>query len=142
MTVNGKNFSTMSLNYQCPHCNGYLAINGCVIFSIRTPDLKSGIISLHTELGNYSIKKNPQFEISTGDHLDFYCPICHAALASDVHDNLAKIIMIDEENREFEILFSRVLGEKTTFKIVGETMEIFGDDSAEYLDFINLSFVH
>ena len=113
-----------------------------MIFSIRTPDLKSGIISLHTELGNYSIKKNSEFEISTGDHLDFYCPICHAELASEVHQNLAKIIMIDEANREFEILFSRVLGERTTFKIVGETMEIFGDDSAEYLDFINLSFVH
>jgi len=139
MSVNGKNLSKMSLNYQCPHCNGYLAINGCVIFSIRTLDLKSGIISLHTELGNYLIKKNPQFDIKEGDFLDFYCPICHAALASEVHDNLAKIIMIDEENREFEILFSRVVGEKTTFKIIGETMEIFGDDSAEYLDFINLS---
>ncbi len=142
MSLNGKNPTKMSLNYQCPHCNGYIAIEGCVIFSIRTPDLKSGIISLHTELGNYSIKKNPEFEISTGDHLDFYCPICHAELASEVHQNLAKIIMIDEANREFEILFSRVLGERTTFKIVGETMEIFGDDSAEYLDFINLSFVH
>jgi protein-disulfide isomerase len=142
MAINGKNTTTMSLNYQCPHCNGYLAINDCVIFSVQTSDLKSGIISLHSELGNYSIKKNPDFEISTGDHLDFYCPICHAALASEIHANLAKVIMIDEENREFEILFSRVLGEKTTFKIVGETMEIFGDDSAEYLDFINLTFVH
>lgn len=139
MTVNSKNLTKMSLNYQCPHCNGYLAINGCVIFSVRTPDFKAGIISLHTELGNYSIKKNPLFEIKEGESLDFYCPICHAELASEVHDNLAKIIMIDEENREFEILFSRVAGEKTTFKIIGETMEIFGDDSAEYLDFINLS---
>jgi len=142
MTIHSNKQSKMSLNYQCPHCNGYLSIEGCVIFSIRTPDLKSGLISLHSELGNYSIKKNPEFEITTGDHLDFYCPICHAGLASEIHDNLAKIIMIDEENREFEILFSRVLGEQTTFKIVGETMEIFGDDSAEYLDFINLSFVH
>jgi hypothetical protein len=47
--------------------------------------------------------------------------------------------MIDEDKREFEILFSKVAGEKSTFKIIGETMEIFGDDSAEYLDYINLS---
>ena len=131
----------MSLNYQCPHCNGFLAINGCVIFSVRTPDFTTGIISLHTELGNYTIKRNPQFKFKEGNPLDFYCPICHAELASDVHKNLAKIIMIDEENRKFDILFSRIVGEKTTYKIVGETMEIYGDDSAEYLDFINLSSV-
>jgi len=47
--------------------------------------------------------------------------------------------MIDENNDQYEIFFSRVAGEQSTYKIIGETMEIYGDDSAEYLDFINLS---
>jgi hypothetical protein len=109
------------------------------MFSVRTPDQQSGIISLHAELGNYSVMKNPEFEFREGDALDFFCPICHTPLASGFHKNLARIIMIDEDKREFEILFSKVAGEKSTFKIIGETMEIFGDDSAEYLDYINLS---
>jgi hypothetical protein len=90
-------------------------------------------------LGNYAVKRNPGFEYREGDHLDFYCPICHTELASEVHKRLAKIIMIDENGKEFDILFSRVAGQKSTFKIIGETMEIYGDDSAEYLDYINLS---
>jgi hypothetical protein len=129
----------MNINYQCPHCKGYITLDGSLLFSVRTPDHNVGLISLHMELGNYAVNKNPDFEYNEGDHLDFYCPICHAELASDFHKNLAKIIMIDENKKEFDILFSRVAGQKTTFKIIGETIEVFGDDSAEYLDYINLS---
>ncbi|MBN2174400.1 MAG: hypothetical protein JW731_09720 [Bacteroidales bacterium] len=129
----------MNINYLCPHCNGYIALNDCLIFSVRTPDSKFGLISLHPQLGNYMVSKNPKFSYKEGDELDFYCPICHTELASGVHRKLAKVIMIDEEGNHFEVLFSRVAGEKSTYKIIGETMEIFGDDSAEYLDFINLT---
>ena len=129
----------MSLSYLCPHCKGYLAIDDCVLFSVYTPDHKSGLISLHSELGNYSVKKNPGFNYNEGDELDLFCPICHIRLASEFHDKLARVIMIDENNDQYEIFFSRVAGEQSTYKIIGETMEIYGDDSAEYLDFINLS---
>lgn len=129
----------MALDYMCPHCRGYISLQDCLIFSVRTPDYNVGMISLHPELGNYGITKHEGFQFQEGDELDFYCPICHAELASTLHSSLAKIIMIDENNREFEILFSKKAGEKSTFKIEGETMEIFGDDSAEYIDFINLS---
>lgn len=123
----------------CPHCKGYLSQDEFVVFSVRTPDFRVGLISLHPELGNYGIQKHHRLDFSEGDELDFYCPICHAELASSTHASLAKIIMIDEHLNEFEILFSRKAGQQTTFKIEGETMEIFGDDSAEYIDFINLS---
>ena len=129
----------MSLNYLCPHCKGHLSIDDCVLLSVQTPDFHKGLISLHSELGNYAIKKNSDFIYSEGDELDFFCPICHVELASDVHKKLAKIIMVDENKNEYEVLFSRIAGEQSTFKIVGETMEIYGDDSAEYVDFINLS---
>jgi len=129
----------MRINYKCPHCKGFLSINDCVVFSIRTSDRKMGLISLHPEIGDYSVRKHPDFEFQEGEQIDFFCPVCHAGLASDVHKKLAKVIMIDSNKNEFDILFSRVAGEKSTYKIVGETMEIFGDDSAEYLDFVNLS---
>jgi hypothetical protein len=129
----------MALKYLCPHCNGYISLDEKVYFSVRTPDFRVGLISLHTELGKYSIDKHSEFEFDEGEQLDFYCPICHAELASKVHSNLANIVMVDENNNEFEILFSKTAGKKSTYKIIGETMEIFGDDSAEYIDFINLS---
>ncbi len=131
----------MNIRYKCPHCNGYIDLKGCVLFSVKTPDQQYGLLSLHTELGNYGVEKNPGFDYNEGDQLDFYCPICHAELSSGRHKSLIKIIMVDEQGRDFEILFSRVAGKKSTFKITGETMEIFGDDSAEYLDYINLSMI-
>jgi len=116
-------------------------MKGCLLFSARTPDQRYGLISLHTELGNYGVEKHPDFDFQEGEQLDFFCPICHAELTSGRHKNLTRIIMIDEQKREFEILFSKVAGQKSTYKITGETMEIFGDDSAEYLDYINLSMI-
>ena len=47
--------------------------------------------------------------------------------------------MIDENKKEYEILFSKIAGEKSTYKIVGESLEIFGDHHSNYIDFINLS---
>ena len=129
----------MALNYLCPHCNGHISFDENILFSVRTPDFKVGLISLHTELGKYSVDKHTGFNFEDGTELDFYCPICHAELSSELHSNLANVIMIDKNNNQFEILFSKTAGKKSTYKVIGETMEIFGDDSAEYIDFINLS---
>lgn len=129
----------MSLNYQCPHCKGFIAMNDCLLFAVKTKDAKMGLISLHPEIGNYSVDTNSEFSYQEGEELEFFCPICHTRLASGRHKKLAKIIMIDENDNAFEILFSQIAGEKSTYKIIGETMEIYGDDSAEYIDFVNLS---
>ncbi len=129
----------MELDYMCPHCKGFLSLEDCVLFSVKTSDRRLGLLSLHPELGNYTVRKHRDFDFEEGEELDFYCPICHAELASKLHSNLAKIVMVDENYNEFDILFSKKAGERSTYKIEGETMEIFGDDSAEYIDFMNLS---
>ncbi len=107
----------MSLNYLCPHCKGHIAIDDCLLLSVQTPDFHKGLISLHSDLGNYTVKKNPEFLYSEGDKLDLYCPICHAELASDVHKKLAKIIMVDENNNEYEVFFSKIAGDKVLIKL-------------------------
>ncbi|MBN3034143.1 MAG: hypothetical protein JW861_01040 [Bacteroidales bacterium] len=129
----------MDLDYQCPHCNGYLNTEDCLVFSATAQSGLSGLIYLHPEIGNYTVRKHPSFNYSEGESLKFFCPICHAPLSSGVHERLARIIMIDETGKRYDILFSQVAGEQSTYKIIGETVEIFGDDSAEYLDYINLS---
>ncbi len=129
----------MAINYKCPHCNGYLDLSDCVVLSVQTSSGQRGLISLHSDLGNYNITKHDHFILNEGEELGIYCPICHEGLASTYHPNLARVIMIDDKGNEFEIHFSRKTGEHSTYKIVGETMEIYGDDSAEYIDFLNLS---
>ena len=84
----------------CPQCKGYLSLDEKVVFSVRTPDYRVGLISLHPELGNYSVDKHQHFDFSEGEELDFFCPICHAELASELHASLARIIMIDEQLNE------------------------------------------
>lgn len=128
----------MKADYLCPHCRGLLNAGEHIIFSSRTKKGGHGLILLHQELGNYAVTKHPLFDYSDGEKLVFYCPMCHKELASDAHENLAKIILVDEDKNEFHILFSKVAGEQSTFKIVGDNIEAFGEDSKDYLDFLGM----
>ncbi|MCD4744922.1 MAG: hypothetical protein K8R58_01330, partial [Bacteroidales bacterium] len=114
----------MIVNYLCPHCKAYLNIGENVIFSVKTKDNKLGLISLHPQIGNYTVIQNPLFHYKEGEQLNFFCPICHTELASKVTDKLVRVLMKDENNKEFEILFSQIAGQKSTYKIIGKTMEI------------------
>lgn len=128
----------MKDNYLCPFCRGHLNTGDYIIFSSRTSKGGLGLILLHPELGKYSVTANPQFEYEIGEKLQFYCPLCHKELASDLHENLAKIILIDENKMEFNIHFSKVAGEKSTFKIIGDKVEAFGEHSRHYLDLLGM----
>jgi hypothetical protein len=128
----------MKNNFLCPHCRGYLNVRKNIIFTVKNNRGDTGIILLHSELGNYEVSKHRQFFYEKGEHLEFRCPLCHKKLASDIHDNLAKIICIDEKRKEYSILFSIVAGEKSTFKMVGENVEVFGDHSQHYLDLLGM----
>ena len=47
--------------------------------------------------------------------------------------------MIGPENHEYEVLFSKIAGEKSTYTLIGESVSMYGEDSGNYVDFINLS---
>ncbi len=130
----------MKENFLCPHCRGYLNVGEYIIFSVRNKQGDAGLILLHPEIGNYTVVKHPLFFYDEGEHLEFRCPICHKKLASDVHDNLARIIYIDEKKREYNILFSMVAGEKSTFKMIEDEgkVESFGEHARKYLDILGM----
>lgn len=129
----------MDYDFLCPKCKGHLRVGNNIIFTTKTKKWKGGLILMHPELGNYKFEHHPSFSFEEGQQIDFYCPICMDKLTSKRHDNLAKVIMRDENRVECEILFSRIAGEKSTYKIIGETMEVFGEQSSTYIDYINLS---
>jgi len=126
----------METNYICPKCRSYLNIADKIVLSLKVKDKQEGLILFEKELGNYNIKKHDVIEYQKGDVLGFYCPICHENLAAeDVNSNLAKIIMLDKEGKEFEIVFSKVAGEQATYKLKNNEIEAFGDDSDKYLNY-------
>lgn len=126
----------MKLDYLCPKCKGHLRIGDQLILAARNKDQISGLILFHPRLGNYKIDHHNSFVIKKGEQLNFSCPLCAKKLYTKLHDNLTKLILRDEKHQEFEVLFSSIAGQESTYKIEGETMEFFGKDSDDYIQFI------
>ena len=125
--------------YKCPHCNAHLKVCDNIILSAERPNGEAGLFLLHPELGNYNVIHNEGFIPEEGETLKFYCPVCHKSLTSNKANELAKIHMVDDSGSVYEIHFSQIKGEKSTYKIEGESVEIFGDHSSKYLNYFNLS---
>lgn len=125
-----------NIDYLCPNCRGHLRPAGKIVFSVKTRDGRTGLLLLSPELGEYNIEKHPSLKLREGEHLEFYCPMCHDSLSSlDEHINLAKIIMLDQEGKESEIIFSKIVGEKCTYQLMGDEILPFGPDAREYYNF-------
>jgi len=122
----------MESDFLCPKCRSYLNIGTKIIFSIKLDSNKLGLLLLEKDLGNYEVKKQEQIKYEEGDLVGFFCPICHENLVSEVHSNLAKIIMLDNDRQEFDIYFSRISGEHVTFKVKDNEIEAFGPDKEKY----------
>jgi hypothetical protein len=69
--------------------------------------------------------------------LEFFCPFCCTNFtAADVNKNLARIRMIDKDQKEYDLYFSRLSGEHSIFKIGnGDIVEKYGEGSSSYVDF-------
>jgi len=129
----------MKNEYLCPYCRGNLKIENDIVFAVRTQAQQRGLLMLSPELGNYRYKKHVDLDLSEGDRLETFCPICHSNLkAINVNKNLAEIIMLDETGNECQIYFSEIVGEHVTFKIQDADMESFGDDTEGYINFFGV----
>jgi hypothetical protein len=128
----------MNANFLCPKCRNFLNVGENLVFSTRNRSGKEGLILLHPQLGDYTVVKHPDFVIGKGELIDFFCPFCNKKLVSDRNANLAKVLMLDENSAEYEIHFSRISGQHSTYKIIGKSVEIFGEDAADYFDFLNM----
>ena len=126
----------MEINYKCPKCKSYLNIGNNVVLSAKVGTESKGLILLDKNLGNYEIKKHDLVQYKKGQKVGFYCPICHANLAADnVNINLVKVLL-EENGKEYIVLFSNIAGEHATYKISDKNYEAFGKDKNKYLNFI------
>ncbi len=128
----------LKINYLCPHCRAYLRVWKNIIFVVKSESKSvQCILLLNPELGNYEIIHHASVDICDGSKLTFMCPVCHSDLtAKGINDNLNRIIMTDENNREFDVYFSKVCGEHSTFLIQEDNIiERYGEDSSAYVNY-------
>ncbi|MBE9492489.1 MAG: hypothetical protein IMY70_06365, partial [Bacteroidetes bacterium] len=126
----------MNENYLCPKCKGLLNVGEHLVFIIKTKSPRKGLIFLSPEIGNYKVIKHTYFELEEGEKTDFFCPICHFNLKFSRNKSLARIEMKDADQNKYEILFSRVVGEKCTYKIKGDKITEYGNHTSRYTNFI------
>ena len=123
----------MAIEYLCKACRGHLNVKTSIILAAaKTNSAKRGLILLNPEIGNYTTTTHPSFKIEEGEEYLITCPICHSQLNSLKYAHLVRIIMIDDQGKEFDIYFSNIAGEKCTYKISGTGIEKKGPDAAKY----------
>ena len=125
----------MKNDFLCPYCKGKLNVKGNMVLSIKKEDQKRGLLFLSPNLGNYETTTNPSFKIKEGEHLDILCPMCHANLqAIEFDENLAKVLMTDDSQKVYEIVFSEIAGEHATYKLVDHMLESYGEHTDQYVN--------
>ncbi|MGD9994552.1 MAG: hypothetical protein AB7S69_14735 [Salinivirgaceae bacterium] len=125
----------MESTFICPECRNSINVNDDIVLIAKNDLGQKGIVMLHTTLGNYESKFSSDFTILEGDKVKLLCPICHHSLSHVKNQNLAKFIMINEEGKEYYIIFSQIYGEKCTCKIEEkEVKERYGEHLNRYTD--------
>lgn len=123
----------MAVEYLCKICRGVLNVKTSIILAAsKVNSSKRGLILLNPEIGNYTTTTHPSFKVEEGAEYIYTCPICHSQLNSAKYPHLVRILLVDEEGKEFNIYFSGIAGEKCTYKIRGATVERKGPDAELY----------
>ena len=114
----------MAVEYLCKVCRGHLKVKTSIVLAAsKTNSPARGLIFLNPEIGNYITTTHPSFQIKEGEEYIYTCPICHSQLNSAKYNHLVRIIMIDDDGKEYNIYFSGIAGEKCTYKIRGNKIE-------------------
>ncbi len=125
-------------NYLCPHCRSFLRVWNNIILIVKSVSRNlQCILLLNPKIGNYDLIHHSSIEFKEGEMLDFICPVCRADLtAIGIHKNLVRIIMINRNNIEFDVYFSKICGEHSTFVIhKDDIIEKHGEDSSSYVNY-------
>jgi len=120
-------------DFKCPKCLGHFNVAGKLIFATRTKSNHKGLIMLSPHVGNYEFEHHNNYHLQDGEMVDFHCPLCGIDLTSSKHKEKAMILMVDEDDRsEFELYFSKVAGNNSTYIVANEKVESFGEDAGYY----------
>jgi hypothetical protein len=122
-------------DFICPKCREHIRVGDNIIFKVKNSKKQSALLLLSPQIGNYTSVRHPSFEIKKEEYLEFYCPLCNGSLTSDIHKNLARLILIDESGKSTDVYFSQIVGEQSTFETDGESVHVAGADAGKYTYF-------
>jgi hypothetical protein len=122
-------------DFLCSKCNGHIRVGSHIIFKVKNDKKQEALLLLSPQIGNYTSLKHPSFEIQAGEYLEYYCPVCNSKLISDIHRNLALVILRDETGKCSDVYFSQIVGEHSTFETDGESVHVAGEDAGRYTYF-------
>jgi hypothetical protein len=129
----------MAVEYLCKVCRGHLKVKTSIVLAAtKTNSSEKGLIFLNPEIGNYTTTTHPSFQIKEGEEYIYTCPICHSQLNSAKYNHLVRVIMIDDDMKEYDIYFSGIAGQKCTFKIRGKKLEAKGADAKLYTKYFEV----
>lgn len=117
----------MKTKYLCPHCLTILNIEEDVILVAKKKSGQKGMVILHAALGNYDSRKSPDFKVDDHEEVDFFCPACAKSLEYPLKIHLVNLIMIDEHQKESNIVFSKVYKEHCTYHIIDKDVYTYGE---------------
>lgn len=120
-------------DYLCPECKGHLNVGEYVVFATRTKRRHKGLLMLSPKVGEYNYKHHEKYQLEKGEMVDFECPICQTDLTSKQKSDHAMITMVgSEDNMEYDLYFSKVAGNKSTYVVAHDNIESFGDDALDF----------
>ena len=92
----------MAVDFLCKACRGILNVKTSIIISAtKINSTKRGLVYLNPELGNYTNTTHPSFGMEDGAEYIYNCPICHSQLNSAKYPHLVRIILRDDNGKEF-----------------------------------------
>ena len=122
----------MEKSFKCPKCGNVISEGEDIIFAVENKSGERSLLLLSTKLGEYGIKNTLPFRFDVGDKFNFYCPVCQALLDCEEHEDLMKVEMVDEEGYTYQVCFSRIAGEQSTYRISGKNITAYGKDAGKY----------
>ncbi len=118
--------------YHCPHCNKSLTHGKKVELNFkRIKHAHAGTIYLEPEPGNYEFYTTPSTNFNNGERVIFICPKCETDLTSGKNKQFAELKMMVNDFIFFEALFSTVYGDKRTYIVTEEDVDVYGDTEGE-----------
>lgn len=123
----------MKTKILCSHCNHSINVGEDIVLVAKNAMGEKGLVFLHSKLGNYTSKFSSEFNTAEGESIRFSCPICHDNLTNLKNEKLADVILVDENNKRFQITFSKIYGEHCTYKIEEDVvMDTYGQHWSLY----------
>ena len=120
-------------DYHCPKCSQLLNAENTVIFRIEKISGEKGVLELDPKVGEYTYKCEPEMSFEKGEEIEFFCPACKTNLKSEKFPKFVQLRLHVTESIHFDMLFSRVFGDRRTYVITEDMTEKYGDNPEDLI---------